>query len=458
MTDAQGFPNGYCTTLECDQIGCSGLFAECFRTSIDKTDVAACFDLCRYDGTCSRASEGYTCVTLHDTPVCLPPGATDAPAQGSTGSPCSADAQCNGAGATCLQSFFGGYCANLGCTGSAQCPMGEPCVALNPEAPADAEKSFVCLKGCASDEDCRFGYSCQDYSGTLLCLERPDAQPQNPNGADDGSPCLSNINCKGGTCIKEAEGAEGQPSHPGGYCTTKDCASDEDCNGAAVCIGGQQRTTSCRATCSTDDDCRDGFSCREDERGVTYCDTLVEPIVLDKRVRNQMLDIECSASSDIAFEVPKGAIGFLITPFNVDNRSMQLGTLHEPGGRSLDVRDDYDFMLTNEVVLGQLTPILFPASDRPEFVDRFGEGAYTLSVSTSAEEVCYYVLPQFAQGRVLDLNLYLVGVPGLDAAGAKDDADLAEVIAEMQRIYRMMAIEVRVARVFDTSAEITENY
>src|SRR5690606_7170745 len=97
----QGYPGGYCTTLACGPSGCSGLFSECFNTEVAGMPVAACYDGCNLDGTCDRAAEGYQCVSFQDIPVCLPPGATNAPLQGELGSACSADPQCNGEGASC---------------------------------------------------------------------------------------------------------------------------------------------------------------------------------------------------------------------------------------------------------------------------------------------------------------------------------------------------------------------
>ena len=62
-----------------------------------------------------------------------PPGATNALPQGSTGSSCSSNPQCNGENATCLTNFFGGYCSQLDCDGSASCLDGNPCLATDPD-------------------------------------------------------------------------------------------------------------------------------------------------------------------------------------------------------------------------------------------------------------------------------------------------------------------------------------
>lgn len=458
LTPEQGYANGYCTTLQCEDNGCSGLFSECFRTKIDGRDLTACYELCNFDGTCARAAEGYTCVTLADTPVCLPPGVSGATVQGAVGSACSSNPQCNGEGATCLQSFFGGYCAILGCTGSADCPDANPCVALNPDGATDEEKSFTCMAGCASDDDCRFGYTCQSYEGAQICLEQDgeDTRARNPDGEDDGAACVSNINCKGGTCIREAENAAGDVSYPGGYCTTRDCDADEDCNGG-VCIT-LQRTTTCRAACASDGDCRQGYTCREGVDGVSYCDSTAEPPPPPETSGANAVNIQCTSDRTLAFDIPDGAVGFLIAPYTTSNNRLTPTSLRKPDGSTLDIQRDYEFLTVNQELLGNFVPLLFPASDDASFAQAFGGGRYELAIDTRASEICYYVLPQMAEGARLKLNLYFVGVPGVTANSAERDADIQAMMRMMRGIYSKMNIEVEVAQYIDAEQQVASSY
>lgn len=458
LTDQQGYPGGYCTTLECEESGCSGFFSECFRTQVDNQEVTACYELCNFDGTCDRANEGHQCVTLADTGVCLPPGATNAPVQGTLGSSCSTSAQCNGEGAACLQSFFGGYCAVLGCAADTDCPEGGACVPLNPDGATDADKQFACMAACTGG-DCRFGYSCQSYEGSNICLEDDGmgSTVRNPDGADDGTECVSNINCKGGTCIREAEGADGEVSYPGGYCTTRDCAGDEDCNGG-LCISISQSTT-CRVACASDADCRSGYSCRETAEGQGYCDSAVDPPAAPVETStNDDIDVVCSSSKSISFDIPDGAEGFFIAPYTTSNNRVLLQTLRKPDGSTLNIQTEYEFLAVNQEILGSLAPILFPASDSSEFANAFGGGSYTLTVETRAPEVCYYIIPQMQEGTKLALNLYFVGVSGVSASTAANDRDIQAMVAMMRSIYSKMGITVEVANYFDASSTVTSNY
>lgn len=448
-----GFTGGYCTTLRCEENGCSGLASECFRTTLGDTETTACFELCDFDGTCERADEGYQCVQLEDTAVCLPPTATNAPTQGSTGSACSNNLQCNGEDATCLTTFFGGYCSQLGCTSSADCLDQNPCVVLNPMEPA-SDQQTACLRSCTSDDDCRFNFSCQNYEGEMVCLEGESSGPRNPDGAPDGASCSSNLNCQGGTCIREAIDEETQDtSYPGGYCTTRDCEDDSECNGG-VCIS-RTRSTACFATCESDSDCRDGYACRDVPEG-RICDSVVEAVLPDP-TSGSGFDVQCGPEKSITFTLPEGTIGFYFAPFAPNGEKVVPRTLTYPGGASLDIPRDYSWLAVNPEILGSLAPILFPASNADRFRDAFGPGEYTIDVTTSASELCYYIIPKSSPGTRLDINLYFVGT-SITASEAQSDRDMAEVIDVVESIYSDLGVQANVSAYFDSPPTVSQSY
>ena len=458
----QGYPGGYCTTTPCAEVGCGGFGAECFRAELGGTDTTACYETCDADGTCDRAAEGYTCQTLADTPVCLPPGAAGASVLGAIGSACSTTAQCNGPKdqAVCLQTFFGGYCSLLSCTLASECPDMNPCVPLNPMGATEEEKRFACMDGCSDQDPCRFGYTCQEYEGARICLEASEGQKanRNPDGADDGAACVSNIQCKGNTCIREVESASGGTSYPGGYCTTRDCDSDAECNGAASVCVSRNRSTSCRQSCTTQADCRTGYVCREGETERKYCETQEAPAVSPTDTSGSGIDVECSTSKSYTFTIPQGAQSFFVAPFTTESQRIVPLTLARPNGTTLNIQTGYSFLAINQDILGNLSPLLFPASDSSEFKTAFGPGQYTLTVQSAAREVCFYVVPQPAPGTTLELNLYFVGVPGVTAQAAPMNANITEMVGVMKNIYGKMGVTVNVRQYIEAQPAVSQKY
>jgi hypothetical protein len=452
LTPEQGFPKGYCTTLECDVEGCSGLNSECFRTQLEGKEIAACYELCDFDGSCERAEEGYTCVQLQGSAVCLPPDVTAAPPQGVVGAGCSSELQCNGEDAVCLTNWRGGYCSELDCSNDEDCLGDSVCAELDGE---NVEAQTACLAPCEAAADCRNGYVCETVAGKSVCVEGDASGPVNPDGADDGESCVSNINCKGGNCIREREGAGGDVAYPGGYCSTRDCDADDECFGDAVCIS-RERTTTCMASCSSSDECRDGYKCQTRTDGTGFCDSSVEPVA--PADDDGPFDIVCGSQNTLDFSVPDGSEGFFIAPFTRENVQVFPKRLNEPGGGSLDIQRDYAFHAVNPEVLGSLAPILFPASDRSAFRNRFGGGDYSLTVQTEASEICYYVIPVSEAGTQLDINLYFVGVPGVDASSAPSDPNIARTIDVVEQIYGDMGVDVSVQNYYDASEDVTTRY
>jgi len=449
LTEDLGYPGGYCTSLSCETNGCGGWGSECFRTRIGTSDVTACYQLCNYDGTCDRSAEGYRCVQLNDTPVCLPPSASNAPVQGAIGSACSNNSQCNGDDAVCLTSFFGGYCSRIDCTDNSDCLGGNPCVVLNPEEPAEDQKT-ACLQACTGDE-CRFGYGCQNYNGVNVCLEG-ETSARNPDGLNDGAECVASLNCKGNTCIREQEGEGGKIAFPGGYCTTRDCKEDSDCNGG-ICVS-RARSTTCLLPCTADSDCRSGYECRETLEG-KVCDSKVETVAPE--ASDNVFDIVCQSDTTLRFTLPEQTIGFYISPFSTDGQKIVPTNLKKPDGTTLNIPNDYKWLAVNPEILGSMAPILFPASDADRFRTAFGPGNYELTINTRASEICYYVIPKTAEGRTLHVNFYFVGT-SINASQARTSADIGAVMRVVQSIYSSMGVTASVANYFDAEPAVAQQY
>jgi len=461
-----GFPGGYCTTTDCVKSGCAGLNARCFKTDGETGGEyeTTCFRTCEVDGTCERADEGYECVQKRGISVCLPPEVTNARDVGSVGASCERHGICKGEDGICLRSFPRGYCSKLPCESDEGCPGDGVCAPLS----TDNDAKQACLQPCESKDACRDGYECAERGSTNVCVPpeedaEMDPGPPNPDGKNDGTSCDSDLECKGQNCLREREVSEdGDVVYPGGYCSTPDCSGDQDCFGDAACIE-RSRAASCMATCSSDSNCREGYQCRESDDGKNYCDT-VHPKPEGDDEENppeqpQELDIQCQSGSTLDFSVPDGAQGFYIAPYATDGTEIEPQTLTRPSAGDVDIPNDYSFLNINTRLLGNYTPLLFPASDRAQFQGGFGGGTYSLSMNASgASELCYYVLPKFEPGVELNVRFYFVGVPNVSAGSAGSNQDIQSVVQTIQSLYDRIGVTVNVSAYESVSSSAEQRY
>ncbi len=158
VTDAQGWTNGYCALDGCATNTDCSLGAHCgFFDSM--TNEGICIKTCGTDIDC-RAN--YGCFDLDSDQVneCLPAG------DGRVGDPCGSFADCAGRdNAICAPepNFPNGMCL-LDCTpgSGTTCTAGNVCVAFTGLS--------ACVPSCASNADCRQGYTCQSDGVNNICL------------------------------------------------------------------------------------------------------------------------------------------------------------------------------------------------------------------------------------------------------------------------------------------------
>lgn len=463
LGEEEGFPGGYCTTTACESRGCSNIFgAECL--SVDTLDDSACFRTCEENLDCRN---GYACLSVESRRICLPTGATSRyPEAGSVGTACSFSVQC--ASGTCLSNFLGGYCTVLDCDEDA-CPDRSRCTALPDEEDPEAPALQLCMRTCSENADCRFGYRCESPDGgDRVCVEAPrDEQDavRNPGGLADGAPCTTGLNCRGGTCLREVEG------YPGGYCTTLDC-STVGCNADGAVCRALSEDTACFVGCSTAGDCRSGYACVLGEGETGFCAPDIdgqEPIDVtppedpepgpDPLVGD--LSASCSTTSisggrAIDIEIAEGVLAFTVVPYVNSGQLRPRRILRPDGSVAADFAGNYGFQAVNAEILRSITPVSFPAA--PQFGDTLTPGTWRLEVATTASEVCWYPVRKVAEGRVIDLNFYLVGVPGITPTTAANHTALQGALTTLRRIFARSAVDVREVRYLSLSADDTERF
>jgi hypothetical protein len=276
--------------------------------------------------------------------------------------------------------------------------------------------------------------------------------PINPGGASDGAPCITDLNCAGGACIREVDG------HPDGYCVTVNCRDDDECNGGICLLTEAGRN--CKAACTDDGDCRDGYACGTAADGRAYCTVRVSEEGGERPTEVGEISVDCQAGQSVTFTVPAGSVGFHVGPFVQQQASVRPTRLVGDNGVDLDLVLDYDFYSLNTEFLGVIAPVQFPGSDLPSLEgDRedWG-GTYTLDVETTATETCFYVIPSPQPGERIDVNLYLVGVSGVTAATADSDADIASMLGAVDVIFSNADVEVGTVRFKSLSDQNTQEF
>jgi hypothetical protein len=446
LTEEQGFPGGYCTSEDCETDGCPD-GSECFNFPVTGQDGTICLLLCDYNNECSRIE--YDCFDVDNEQVCLPGDGAggEQPPAGAVGASCTDDPQCDEG--VCLNNLPSGYCSAL-CDSDADCPTGAHCEQIGTEG--------FCYDDCQNQADCRTGYDCASVGLTAAsCVESEDRVVLNPNGAQDGQTCLSDINCMGGVCTRESEG------YPDGYCSTLDCDSNADCNGGVCTV--QSSNTVCKSPCSADSDCRTGYDCingtSPTNGSVRYCQPTGGATAGPAPTADSgAIDIECQNSDSLTFTLPSGTIGFYIAPFSSDGGDIVPTRLTGPNGINIDLINDFNFFSLNPQLLVSIAPLLFPGSDESRWEgDRTDwSGSFTLDLDTSSSELCYYLIPKSAPGTTIDVNFYLAGVPGVTASSAPNDRDFQDMIAAMGRIYDGADINMGAINYRDLSATDTQRY
>lgn len=446
LTEAEGFPGGYCTSENCDVDGCAE-GSECFEFPVDGETRTICLLLCDYQLECSRPE--YDCYDVDNNQVCLPADGAggNQPPAGSVGASCTDDPQCDDG--VCLTNLPSGYCSSL-CDSDSDCATGSHCEQIGTEG--------FCYDDCENQADCRSGYECASADlAAPSCVKSENRVVKNPNGDQDGSTCLSDINCMGGVCTRETEG------YPGGYCSTLDCDTNTDCNGGVCTV--QSSNTVCKAPCSADSDCRTDYECvngsTPSNSAVGYCQpTAGATAGAAPSSTSGDIEIDCQNGDSLNFTLPSGSIGFYIAPFSSDGDDVLPTRLTGPNGIDLDLINDFNFFSLNPQLLVSIAPLVFPGSNNSNWEgDRTDwSGDFTLEVDSNSSELCYYVLPKTQPGTTLDINFYLAGVPGVSASSAPSDSNFQSMVSAMSRIYGSAGITLGNLTYRDLSSTDTQRY
>ncbi len=360
---------------------------------------------------------------------------------GQDGEPCETVDDCIGAACLADPVWPAGYCTSSGCRDEDDCSgANSACVVL--DGPP------LCLGLCETDADCRERYACADPAGDGVTVCLPDFS----DFQLDGEPCTSDAECVGGTCFLD-------PEWPLGHCTNLACDSNRDCitgDAEGRClVNGDRRY--CVRSCEAPDVCRPDYGCRAIDRSNGYCaPDVADPVDVGDGETPYPFEILCAAPIDgrlqFTYDIGVDTTSYLVVPWASDGRNLTPDRITLPSGAVIDLLGENSFQNVPSLLLGFTNPVLVPGT--PTLVDQLEAGTHTMSLDTWASEVCWYVLEESTPGTTLDLNLYLVDVPGVTAATAEDHAPLTQVFDAIAELLEPTGIVIGERRWYDVPADV----
>lgn len=382
----------------------------------------------------------------------------------STGAPCNSNGECSGA--ACLEEQNGwqdGYCSQRSCE-QTQCinAGGGDCIR------DDANNEAFCAQPCNPDplpgfSSCREGYECRTSSSSpnLLTYCLPPAEVLPPEGVADGEACEDPQDCQGGTCITESEG------WPAGYCTTSNCNNRADCATPGGednrCYQNPQGPNICVRICQDTSECRQDYVCQPVGGGQGFC--VPDPTTpIDIDFTTYPIPVTCGPSSNAAqqshtvnFNVSPNSTSYMITTLARDGRQIASERTDTPLGNSISYfQGTHGYQNTTAQLFGFVSPI--PTPGKPEFATDIEPGMHQHTIYSESQDVCHYFLEESTPGTTIDLNIYLVGVPGITAVQGPIDPNLQQTLTAFSTIYASAGITMGTTRYFDLSAADEQQY
>jgi hypothetical protein len=317
----------------------------------------------------------------------------------------------------------------------AECPVGTLCI------------NDVCETACTSDDTCPDGLACVTTPAGDIC--------QAPTGVADGEACAQDTDCQGGTCITD---------WTDGYCTTLDCGTFADCSRLGEenrCLQQQGSPNLCVRMCESSSDCREGYVCERlnARQGLCAPDPRVpiDPAVLADLPFEIVCEQAINQEVTITYTVNPATTSYMLTPFAPSNRQIRVQEIGLPSGSQINLTGGPNgFQSVPNQIFDSHNPMVIPAL--PQFAQQLESGTHTLRVLSEDDQLCWYKIEKETPGNVIDVNVYLVGLPNINASNAETDPNFVEVMAEFDALYRAAGVALRTVRYFDVSPEAADRF
>jgi hypothetical protein len=447
-----------------------------------------CFPKCTKDSDCASA----TCDT--STGQC---------GTSRVGNACATDASCGQYPAFCDKTRPEGYCS---------LPCGGP---MNIECPADANcvsggGASTCLKTCATGTNCRPGFLCgTDGGGTKSCIPGCQQNSDCPAGlrcdtatgacgapppGGVGGPCTSAANCAalGPTafCAPQADG------FPGGYCSASCDATT--CAPPGICVATSATESNCLAPCNAPGDCsRPEYTCfglKSGPGGVCFpkctgdadcaepapvCDLATgycaaRPTggtgtsdVIDLTANGPISLNPLFVSDRLSVTIPSDAVSvnFIAQAVSDPTSIIRVARLEQSTDNFATSVRLFDSASINNLVKLEATgmpggvSVLYPNSPSAPFMVSTATSTMKVALrlgATRATSVKVTAILKRAPSAVVtqgtvDLNLFFVGLPGLNAGSAPADSRFQQVLSQVKSAWGQAGVNIGTVNYVDVT-------
>ncbi len=291
-----------------------------------------------------------------------------------------------------------------------------------------------------------------------------NGEPEPTGPVVDGEACESDGDCLGDLCLNGND-------WPDGYCTTVACENYQDCANETdenACLLNPQGDNLCVRLCdpNASGDCREGYQCQPLEGGEGWCapdpdgtDPEPGPDPDPGDPTETSFDGDCinvsGGQAAIDYEIDADTDQYTIIPYTQNGQSLWPSSISTPS-TNISFNGENSFQAMGSQMFGYVNPTVIPAA--PQFDYQMTSGSHTFNLGTESSEICYSLIQSSGTPTEIDLNIYLVGVPGIDASNAATQPDMQAVIDGAEEIYQQAGISFGEINYLSVSSQVEQQY
>ncbi len=283
-----------------------------------------------------------------------------------------------------------------------------------------------------------------------------DASSGSATRVVDGEACTMHSDCLGGTCLGGSDWTDG-------YCTTQNCETQDDCasNGEDNrCLQSGHGMNFCVRMCASTDECRKGYVCARIGRGTSIClADEVQPVDPGNSGVDSIA-VTCQPTSNrqvtLEYDIAPDTVAYMITPISREGRRITPTMIQTPSGQVIDLQRENGFQSVPSQLFVSMNPTIIPAT--AQYANHLESGRHSYQLQTDSDEVCHYLLEENTLGTVMDLEVYLTGVPGITAASASGDSGMRAVLDHFEEIFLQAGVRVGKVNFHDIEGADKDRY